>query len=156
MVRNTWSWPLIAALALVVALGAASCGGGGNEQLELEREHGQHERPAGDVLAALVSDIGKFNDRSFNQSQLEGLNKAKSELGVKTLAAAVELRSSDYIPNLTSAVRKNADLVISAGFLLADATQQIAKKFPEHALRDHRLLGQRARRSRRTARTSRA
>ena len=34
MVRNKWSWPLIAALSLVVALGAASCGGGGNDNNE--------------------------------------------------------------------------------------------------------------------------
>ena len=38
---------------------------------------------------------------------------------------------SDYIPNLTSAVRKNADIIISAGFLLADATNKIANKFPD-------------------------
>jgi len=38
--------------------------------------------------------------------------------------------ASDYIPNLTSAVRQHADLVISAGFLLASATATMAKKFP--------------------------
>jgi basic membrane protein A len=38
---------------------------------------------------------------------------------------------SDYIPNLTSAVRQHADLVIAAGFLLADATNKVAKKFPD-------------------------
>ena len=38
---------------------------------------------------------------------------------------------SDYIPNLTGAVRKHANLVISAGFLLANATAAVAKKFPD-------------------------
>jgi len=78
---------------------------------------------------ALVSDIGKFNDKSFNQSQLEGLNRAKTSLGVK----ALPLQSnsvSDYIPNLTTAVRRKSNLVISAGFLLANATATVAKKFP--------------------------
>jgi basic membrane lipoprotein Med (substrate-binding protein (PBP1-ABC) superfamily) len=42
--------------------------------------------PRATVTAALVSDIGKFNDRGFNQNQLLGLNKAKSALGVKTIA----------------------------------------------------------------------
>src|SRR5207244_6171177 len=69
------------------------------------------------VTAALVSDIGKFNDRSFNQNQLAGLNKAKAQLGVTTLPLQSN-SVSDYIPNLTSAVRQHADLVISAGFLL--------------------------------------
>jgi basic membrane protein A len=86
--------------------------------------------PKATVTAALVSDIGRFNDRGFNQNQLLGLNKAVSQLGVKK----VTLQSnsvSDYIPNLTSAVRQHADIVISAGFLLAGATATMAKKFPD-------------------------
>jgi basic membrane protein A and related proteins len=130
VVRNKRTWPLIAALALVVALGAASCGGGGNDNSSSSGNTGTTSSDHSDVLAALVSDIGKFNDRSFNQSQLEGLNRAKSELGVKTLPLQSN-QVSDYIPNLTSAVRQHADLIISAGFLLADATAKIAKKFPD-------------------------
>ena len=86
-------------------------------------------RNSATVTAALVSDIGKFNDRSFNQSQLEGLNMAKSKLGAKTLPLQSN-SVSDYIPNLTTAVRRKADIIISAGFLLADATATVAKKFP--------------------------
>jgi basic membrane protein A and related proteins len=86
--------------------------------------------PRATVTAALVSDIGKFNDRGFNQNQLAGLNKAVSQLGVKKVALQSNA-VSDYIPNLTSAVRQHADLIISAGFLLADATATIAKKFPD-------------------------
>jgi basic membrane protein A len=85
--------------------------------------------PKATVTAALVSDIGRFNDRGFNQNQLAGLTRAASKLGVKE----VHLQSnsvSDYIPNLTQAVRDKADIVISAGFLLADATHTMAQKFP--------------------------
>jgi basic membrane protein A and related proteins len=132
VVRNKWTWPLIAALALVVALGAASCGGGGNSSSSGSTGTTGGTTSAGhsDVLAALVSDIGKFNDRSFNQSQLEGLNRAKSELGIQTLPLQSN-QVSDYIPNLSTAVRRHSDLVISAGFLLADATAKMAKKFPD-------------------------
>jgi basic membrane protein A len=86
--------------------------------------------PKATITAALVSDIGKFNDRGFNQNQLAGLNKAKTQLGVKTISLQSNA-VSDYIPNLTSAVRQHADLVISAGFLLADSTATMAKKFPD-------------------------
>lgn len=86
-------------------------------------------KPAATVTAALVSDIGKFNDRSFNQFQLEGLNRAKADLGVATLPLQSN-SVSDYIPNLTTAVRRKANIVIAAGFLLADATNTVAKKFP--------------------------
>ena len=40
-------------------------------------------RPASDLEVGLVSDVGKFNDRSFNQSALEGLEQAEAELGVQ-------------------------------------------------------------------------
>jgi basic membrane protein A len=85
--------------------------------------------PKAQIVAALVSDIGKFNDRSFNQNQLAGLHRAAAELGVKPIALQSN-SVSDYIPNLTSAVRQHADIVISAGFLLANATATMAKKFP--------------------------
>src|SRR5438874_10620871 len=76
--------------------------------------------PKATITAALVSDIGKFNDKGFNQNQLAGLNKAKTQLGVKTISLQSN-STGDYIPNLTSAVRQHADIVISAGFLLANS-----------------------------------
>jgi basic membrane protein A len=78
-------------------------------------------------LITLISDIGKFNDRSFNQSQKEGLDRAHSKLGVKTLPLQSN-STSDYIPNLSSAVRKKSALTIAAGFLLADATNTVATR----------------------------
>src|SRR5438067_3264783 len=80
--------------------------------------------------AALISDVGHFNDKSFNQSQLAGLYRAKSKLEIQTLAIQSN-NSSDYIPNLTSAIRQNSNLVISAGFLMAGALQTVAAQFPD-------------------------
>jgi basic membrane protein A len=85
--------------------------------------------PKATITAALVSDIGKFNDRSFNQNQLAGLQRAKAQLGVNTIALQSN-SASDYIPNLSSAVRQHANLVVAAGFLMANATATIAQKFP--------------------------
>jgi basic membrane protein A len=86
--------------------------------------------PRATTVAALISDIGKFNDRGFNQNQLLGLNRAKAKLGVTTIAKQSN-SGSDYIPNLASAVRQHANIVISAGFLLAPATAKMAKQFPD-------------------------
>ena len=94
------------------------------------RSAGSSAPKADATTVALISDIGKFNDRGFNQNQLAGLNKAKTKLGIDPLPKQSN-SVSDYIPNLTSAVRQNADLVIAAGFLLADATATMAKKFPD-------------------------
>ena len=79
--------------------------------------------------AALVSDIGKFTDKGFNQNQLKGLNVAKSKLGISTLALQSN-STSDYAPNFNQAIRKGDKLVIAAGFLLANTEATYAKKFP--------------------------
>ena len=39
--------------------------------------------------------------------------------------------TSDYIPNLTQAVRSKSNIIIAAGFLLADSTNTVAKKYPK-------------------------
>jgi basic membrane protein A len=77
----------------------------------------------------LISDVGKFNDKSFNQSALEGGKRAQTELGV-TLRPIESKAASDYIPNLTTCARRS-QLCIPVGFLLADATNTVAKKFPK-------------------------
>jgi basic membrane protein A len=86
-------------------------------------------KPTAGTTVALISDIGKFNDRGFNQNQLAGLTKAKAKLGI----TAISLQSnstSDYSPNFNQAVRKGAKLVIAAGFLLAGTEATYAKQFP--------------------------
>ena len=90
---------------------------------------GGSARPSATFKAALISDVGHFNDKSFNQSQLAGLNLAKKKLKIQTLPIQSN-NSSDYIPNLTSAIRQNSNLVIAAGFLMADALKTVAAQFP--------------------------
>jgi basic membrane protein A len=79
--------------------------------------------------AGLVSDVGRFNDKGFNQNQLTGLQAAQKQLGVQI--RAIESHSAgDYIPNIASLARQKFDAVIAAGFLLASAEATVAKKFP--------------------------
>jgi len=80
-------------------------------------------------LASLVSDIGKFTDRSFNQSQLEGLKRAKTKLHINILPLQSNT-TSDYTPNFNQAVRAHANITIAAGFLLADTLETFADQFP--------------------------
>jgi basic membrane protein A len=82
------------------------------------------------VKAGLVSDVGRFNDKGFNQSQLIGLKKADTLPGVSI--RAVESRSAgDYIPNFVTLARQNYDVIIGAGFLLANQENIVAKRFPK-------------------------
>jgi basic membrane protein A and related proteins len=79
--------------------------------------------------AGLVSDVGRFNDKGFNQNQLTGLKRAQKVLKVQI--RAIESRSaSDYLPNMASLARQGYGIVISAGFLLGDATEDVADQFP--------------------------
>jgi basic membrane protein A len=80
--------------------------------------------------AGLVSDVGRFNDKGFNQNQLTGLKLAQAKLGVQI--RAIESHSAgDYIPNIASLARQHFDAVVAAGFLLASAEATVAKKFPD-------------------------
>jgi basic membrane protein A len=78
----------------------------------------------------LVTDIGQLNDHGFNQLAYTGLKKAQAELGIRG-DVYQSPASSDYIPNLTQAARKGADLVISVGFDQADSIAKVAKQFPK-------------------------
>lgn len=87
--------------------------------------------PAGKkIKVGLVTDIGGLNDRSFNALANKGLEEAKSRLGVDGRVITSK-SNSDYVPNLTQLARQKYDLVIAVGFLMADATGTVAKKFPD-------------------------
>ncbi len=131
----------LAVLGAAAALMAAGCGGGGGGGNETSATT-TGKAAGSNTTVALVSDIGKFNDRSFNQSQKEGLDRAKTDLGVNTIALQSN-SPSDYVPNLTQAVRKKANLIIAAGFLLAGDTNTVAKKNPNthFAITDYDVKG---------------
>ena len=92
---------------------------------------GGAEKPAdSNFKPCIVSDDGGWNDKSFNQSAKEGLDKIAAELGVKT----VELQSdgdSDYAPNLEQLVSQNCTYIVTVGFKLAAATVDSAKANPD-------------------------
>ncbi|WP_415127855.1 BMP family lipoprotein [Microbacterium sp.] len=78
----------------------------------------------------MVSDQGGFDDKSFNQLGLEGLEKAATELGVD-LVKVESSSESDFAPNLQTLVDQSCTLIISVGFALASATVESAKANPE-------------------------
>ena len=85
--------------------------------------------PQATFRAGLVSDVGRFNDKGFNQNQLTGLKRAAKQLKIQY--RAIESRSAgDYLPNMASLARSGYNIVISAGFLLSDATEDVADQFP--------------------------
>ncbi|SEB37441.1 nucleoside-binding protein [Paramicrobacterium humi] len=107
-------------VALLAGCGQApeSAGGGGSTGEAI------------DYLPCIVSDSGGFDDKSFNQSSYEGLVEAADKLGIKE--KHVESSSeSDFGPNITSLVDQGCDMIITVGFLLADATKEAATANPD-------------------------
>ena len=98
--------------------------------------------PQATFKAGLVSDVGRFNDKGFNQNQLVGLKRVAKALKIQY--RAVESRSAgDYLPNMASLARSGYNIVISAGFLLAAATEDVADQFPntKFAITDMSVAG---------------
>ncbi len=82
------------------------------------------------LKVGLVTDIGGLDDRSFNFLANKGLEQAESELGVDG-RVVVSRSNADYVPNLSSLANQGYDLVIAVGFLMADAVDTVAKRFPD-------------------------
>jgi basic membrane protein A len=92
--------------------------------------------------AGLVSDVGRFNDKGFNQNQLTGMKRAARVLKIQY--RAIESRSAgDYVPNLASLARQNFNIIIGAGFLMANELKQVADQFPnvKFAITDYDVKG---------------
>src|SRR5918995_3556764 len=123
------------AVHLLVIFTLCLCGlvavGCGDDETSSSGSGGAQSTPEGKkIKVGIVTDIGGLNDRSFNQLANEGLERAKSELGVEG-RALTSSKNSDYVPNLSSLAQQQYDLVIGVGFLMAEAVETVAKKFPD-------------------------
>jgi basic membrane protein A len=109
--------------ALAVLALAAGCGGSGGSGTTTSSSSAK-------AFVVLVTDVNQLNDHGFNQLAYQGLKQAQRELGIR--GQVYQSPSSQaYIPNLSQAARKKADLVISVGFDQAAAIAKVAKQFPD-------------------------
>jgi basic membrane protein A and related proteins len=121
-VKRRFRVRVIVALA-ALAVGVAACGdddddGGGGGEAQGES-----------IKAGVVTDIGGINDRGFNELANDGRLRAQKELGAETRVVISE-SNTDYVPNLSRLAQQQFDVVVSNGFLMADATNTVATKFP--------------------------
>ena len=123
-------------LLLLAAFALAGCGGGdettgGATTAAGTTEAGTTTAASGDAIkVGLVTDIGGLDDRSFNFLANKGLEQAERELGVAG-RVVVSRANADYVPNLSSLASQGYGLVIAVGFLMADAVDTVAKRFPD-------------------------
>ena len=78
----------------------------------------------------LVTDIGKINDKSFNQSAWEGVQQAQRELGAQV--QYIETADPrDYAKNIATFGEAGYDVIVTVGFSLGEATAAAAITYPE-------------------------
>src|SRR5262249_52004441 len=78
----------------------------------------------------LVTDVGKVDDRTFNEFVYNGMMRAVNEFGLKS--AFIETQQpTDYEKNIEQFASAGYDVIITVGFMLGDATKKMAQKYPQ-------------------------
>lgn len=84
--------------------------------------------PAGTTVR-LVTDIGKVDDRTFNQYAFEGMKAAEECFGITT-SYIETANAADYQNNIATALNGDPAAIITVGFLLGDQTLAAAQSNP--------------------------
>ncbi|WP_298862153.1 BMP family ABC transporter substrate-binding protein [uncultured Microbacterium sp.] len=117
---------LAVTVAAGVILALAGCG-----QAPTEKSGSAGDKPAASKYqTCIVSDMGGFDDKSFNQLSYEGAKKAADEIGVK-LKEAQSNAETEYAPNVENMVSEGCNAIVTVGFALSAATVDAANANPD-------------------------
>lgn len=129
----------IALFVLLLSLGMILAACGSSDDKKEDKNSGAKsasgEKASSDFSAAMVTDVGGVDDKSFNQSAWEGLQAWGEEHGLSKgngFDYSQSNNDSDYLPNLKRLVRDDYNLVFGIGYKLEDAMKQIAKQNPDN------------------------
>ena len=122
------------AVLTVAGLLAAACGSStsntsGSSSASAKPSGGSSSAStAGKFLGCMVTDTGGIDDRSFNASSWQGMQEAASanpsKISVTYLQSTTQ---SDYTPNINTFIAKKCGIIVTVGFLMAQATQTASK-----------------------------
>jgi basic membrane protein A len=111
---------VLISMLVIVSLALVACGGAAPE-----------EPGGGEAFkVGFVTDTGGIDDKSFNTNQWEGIERAKSELGVEATFIQSD-EATQYEPNLTELASQGYDLVIASGFFLGGDLAKVAAQYPD-------------------------
>jgi basic membrane protein A len=83
----------------------------------------------GTFCVGLVTDVGKINDKSFNQSAWEGVQNAEKDLGA--VVQYIETADAkDYDKNIATFADEGYDVIVTVGFGMGEATVKAAGLYP--------------------------
>ena len=78
----------------------------------------------------VVTDVGRVDDKNFNQYSYEGAKTAATTLGT-TAEYVVPKDASDYTKDIQGFVDQKYNIIVTVGFNLGDATIKAAKANPD-------------------------
>lgn len=111
----------------LLTVGAALAGCGGTTATDVPSASDE-SAPAG--KACLVTDLGGVDDRAFNQMSYAGVTRAAATFDWEPLVLE-STSESDYARHLAAFVDQDCSIIVSVGYLLADATKATANAHPE-------------------------
>jgi basic membrane protein A and related proteins len=86
---------------------------------------------SGKFLGCMVTDTGGIDDKSFNQSSWEGMQSAAAaDPGKIQVTYLPSTTSADYASNISTFIGRKCGIIVTVGFLMADATEAAAKANP--------------------------
>jgi basic membrane protein A len=91
------------------------------------------EAPAGPPTVesvCLVTDVGRVNDGTFNQYAYEGMVGAAETFGLENTFIETQAQT-DYDTNINTCVNEGYDIIVTVGYLIADATLKAAEENPD-------------------------
>lgn len=91
---------------------------------------GCQQQASEQLRIGLVTDVGRVNDRSFNQSAWEALQRAEQELGAE-VAYIETTAATDYEDNIRQFADEGYDVIVTVGFALGEATIAMAQQYPD-------------------------
>jgi basic membrane protein A len=86
---------------------------------------------ASKFLGCMVTDTGGIDDKSFNAASWQGMQQAAAADKNVTVKYLQSTSSSDYQPNISAFLGQKCGIIVTVGFLMADATQTAAKANPK-------------------------
>ncbi len=95
---------------------------------------GEAAAPSSNIKIGLVTDVGRVNDRSFNQSAWEGVVQAATALGLTEGEGYKYIEtqdSKDYADNIQQFVDAGFNVIVTVGFAMAEATAKAAAENPD-------------------------
>ena len=101
------------------------------EMVEEAAEESSDDCSSPDIFCVgLVTDVGEIDDKSFNQSAWEGVQRAAAELDAQV--DFIETGDAkDYAANIGLFAENQYDVIVTVGFALGEATATAALQYPD-------------------------